>query len=264
MHWWAVYLAIGVAVGFFAGLLGIGGGAVMVPMLVLAFRAQGFATEHVLHIALATSLATIVLTSLSSVRAHHAHGAVDWKIARAMSPGILAGSFGAGLLAGLIPTRPLAILFTTLVFYAATQFLFDLRPKATRKLPGGAGLFAAGALIGALSSLVAAGGAFLSIPFLAWCEVPLRRAIGTAAANGFPIALAGTAGYVLQGVRAEGLPPASLGYVYLPAFALLAVMSIVIAPYGARLAHRLPLKQLRLVFALVLYALALRMLAGLW
>jgi uncharacterized membrane protein YfcA len=264
MAWWAAYLAIGVAVGFFAGLLGIGGGAVMVPMLVFAFRAQGFATEQVLHIALATSLATIVLTSLSSVRAHHAHAAVDWNIARAMSPGILVGSFGAGFVAGLIPTRPLALLFTALVFYAATQFLLDLRPKSTRKLPGGAGLFAAGAIIGAVSSLLAAGGAFLSIPFLAWCEVPLRRAIGTAAANGFPIALAGTAGYVLQGFRTEGLPPASFGYVYLPAFVLIAATSIAAAPYGARLAHRLPLKRLRIVFALMLYALALRMLAGFW
>src|SRR5919204_2126846 len=264
MQWWAVYLAIGVAVGFFAGLLGIGGGAVMVPMLVLAFRAQGFASEHVLHIALATSLATIVLTSLSSVRAHHAHDAVDWKIARAMSPGMLAGSFGAGLLAGLIPTRPLAALFTALVFYAATQFLFDLRPKSTRKLPGGAGLFAAGALIGALASLLAAGGAFLSIPFLTWCEVPLRRAIGTAAANGFPIALAGTAGYMLHGMRVPGLPAPSIGYVYLPPLALVVATSMLAAPLGARLAHRLPIKQLRTLFALLLYGFAMRMLVGVW
>lgn len=264
MEWWPVYLAIGAAVGFFAGLLGIGGGVVMVPMLVFAFRAQGFALEHVLHIALGTSLATIVFTSLSSMRAHHAHGAVDWKIARAMSPGILAGSFGAALAAGLIPTRPLAVLFTAFVFYAATQFLFDLRPKSTRALPGSASLFSAGALIGAVSSLLAAGGAFLSIPFLAWCGVPLRRAIGTAAANGLPIALAGSAGYVVQGSRVGGLPATSLGYVYVPALLLIAATSIAAAPYGARLAHRLPIKRLRIVFALMLYAFAVRMLVGLW
>jgi uncharacterized membrane protein YfcA len=150
------------------------------------------------------------------------------------------------------------------VFYAATQILFDPRPKRTRELPGAAGLFGAGAAIGAVSSLLAAGGAFLCIPFLAWCSVPLRRAIGTAAAVGLPIALAGTLGYAAQGLRVEGLPRASLGYVYAPALALVAATSVLAAPLGARLAHRLPVKRLRIIFALLLYALALRMLASVW
>lgn len=264
MQWWLVYLALGAAVGFLAGLLGIGGGAVVVPMLVFVFTAQGLPAEHILHIALGTAMATIMFTSLSSMRAHHAHGSVDWGIARAMAPGILAGSFCAALLAGFIPTRPLAVMFTLLVFYAATQILLDLRPRSTRELPGIAGLFGAGAVIGGISSLMAAGGAFLCIPFLAWCSVPLRRAIGTAAAIGLPIATAGTAGYMLQGLRAEGLPSASLGYVYLPALVLVAAASMLAAPWGARVAHRLPVKRLRIVFALVLYAVAVRMLAGLW
>ena len=264
MEWWPAYLAIGVAVGFFAGLLGIGGGIVMVPMLALAFKAQGFPAEHLLHAALATSMASIAFTSLSSMRAHHALGAVEWRIAFAISPGILAGAFSAALLAGLIPTRPLAVAFTALMFLAATQFLLDLRPRRTRPLPGAAGLFGAGAVIGAASSLLAAGGAFLSIPFLVWCAVPLRRAIGTAAAIGFPIALAGTAGYVMQGWRIGGMPPASLGYVYLPALALVVTASMLVAPAGARLAHRLPVMRLRMVFAVVLYALAVRLLAGMW
>jgi uncharacterized membrane protein YfcA len=264
MHWWVVYLALGAAVGFLAGLLGIGGGAVVVPMLVFVFTAQGLPAQHILHIALGTAMATIMFTSISSMRAHHAHGAVDWSIARAMAPGILTGSFCAALLAGFIPTRPLAVMFTALVFYAATQILLDLRPKSTRELPGAAGLFGAGAAIGGVSSLMAAGGAFLCIPFLAWCSVPLRRAIGTAAAVGLPIAMAGTAGYMLQGLRADGLPAASLGYVYLPALVLVAGASMLAAPCGARVAHRLPVKRLRIVFALVLYAVAGRMLAGLW
>jgi uncharacterized membrane protein YfcA len=264
MQWWLAYLGIGLAVGFFAGLLGIGGGAVMVPMLVLVFTAQGLPAEHVMHIALGTAMATIVFTSLSSMRAHHAHGAVDWAIARSLAPGILAGSFCAAVLAGFIARRPLALLFSALVFYAATQILFDPRPKRTRELPGAAGLFGAGAAIGAVSSLLAAGGAFLCIPFLAWCSVPLRRAIGTAAAVGLPIALAGTLGYAAQGLRVEGLPRASLGYVYAPALALVAATSVLAAPLGARLAHRLPVKRLRIIFALLLYALALRMLASVW
>ena len=264
MEWWLAYLVIGVIAGFLAGLLGLGGGALIVPMLVFVFTAQRLPPEHLLHVALGTSMATIVFTSLSSMRAHHGHGAVDWRIARMLAPGMLAGSFGAALLAGLIPTRSLAMMFTTLVFFVGTQLLLDLKPKNTRELPGTVGIFVAGALIGGVSSLAAAGGAFLVIPFLAWCSVPLRRAIGTASATGFPIALAGSAGYMVQGWHAAGLPQASLGYVYLPALGLVVVMSMIAAPYGARLAHRLPVKRLRMVFALVFYALALRMLGGLW
>jgi uncharacterized membrane protein YfcA len=155
-------------------------------------------------------------------------------------------------------------MFTALVFYAATQILFDLRPRDARELPGRGGMFAAGAGIGAVSSLLAAGGAFLCVPFLAWCSVPLRRAIGTAAAVGLPIAIAGSLGFVIQGLRVDGLPSPSLGYVYLPAVALVAAMSMLAAPFGARVAHRVPVKRLRLVFALLLYVLAVRMLVTLW
>lgn len=264
MLWSLAYLGVGLAVGFLAGLLGIGGGAVLVPALVFTFTAQSLAPEHVVHMALGTSMATIVFTSVSSMRAHHAHGAVDWSIARAIAPGILAGSFCAALIAGLIPKRPLALMFTALVFYAATQILFDLRPKRTRELPGPAGLFAAGSVIGGVASLLAAGGAFMCIPFLAWCRVPLRRAIGTAAAVGLPIAVAGTLGYVIQGLRAGGLPPYSLGFVYLPAMVLVVAPSMLAAPLGARVAHRLPVKRLRIIFALLLYVLATRMLVSLW
>jgi uncharacterized membrane protein YfcA len=264
MEWWWAYLAIGVTVGFLAGLLGIGGGMVMVPMLVFVFTAKGFPAEHMMHLSLATSMATIVFTSLSSVRAHHRHAAVDWAVMRSMAPGIVAGALVASLLAGFIPTRPLAIFFTGFMFYAATQMFFEVRPKPSRQLPGAAGLFGAGAVIGGVSSVLAAGGAFLSIPFLARCNVPLKRAIGTAAANGFPIAAAGTAGYVLNGLHVGGLPEGSLGYVYVPALLIIVAASMPAAPLGAQLAHRLPVRRLRIVFALMLLALALRMLANLW
>jgi uncharacterized membrane protein YfcA len=264
MEWWGAYLAIGVTVGFLAGLLGIGGGMVMVPMLVFVFTAKGFPAEHMMHLSLATSMATIVFTSLSSVRAHHRHAAVDWTVLRAMAPGIVAGALAASLLAGFIPTRPLAIFFTGFMFYAAAQMFFEVRPRPSRQLPGAAGLFGAGALIGGFSSVLAAGGAFLSIPFLARCNVPLKRAIGTAAANGFPIAVAGTAGYVLNGLRVAGLPEGCLGYVYVPALLIIVAASMPAAPLGAQLAHRLPVRRLRIAFALMLLALALRMLANLW
>jgi uncharacterized membrane protein YfcA len=264
MEWWWAYLAIGATVGFLAGLLGIGGGMVTVPMLVFVFTAKGFPAEHMMHLSLATSMATIMFTSLSSVRAHHLHEAVDWPVARAMAPGIVTGGLAASLVAGFVPTRPLAVFFTGFMFYAATQMFFEVKPKPSRQLPGAAGLFGVGAAIGGLSSVLAAGGAFLSIPFLARCNVPLKRAIGTAAANGFPIAVAGTAGYVLNGLGVHGLPEGSFGFVYLPALALIVGASMPVAPLGARLAHRLPVKRLRIVFALLLLGLALRMLADLW
>ena len=264
MDWWYVYLTIGAIVGFLAGLLGIGGGMVTVPVLVFVFKAKGLAPEHLMHVSLATAMATIAFTSISSVRAHHQHGSVDWRVARIMAPGILAGAFLASLVAGTIPTWPLAAIFTALLFYASLQMLIEIKPSASHAMPGTAGMFAAGGVIGAISSLLAAGGAFLTIPFLTRCHVPVRRAIGTAAANGFPIAVAGTAGYVVQGMRVEGLPAGSLGYVYLPALALIVGVSVFTAPLGARLAHRLPVKRLRGVFAFVMFLLATRMLVGLW
>jgi len=264
MEWWFAYLLIGALVGFLAGLLGIGGGMVIVPLLVFVFSAKGFAEEILMHQSLGTAMATILFTSLSSVRAHHQHGGVDWAIARAIAPGILLGGFFAPAIASQVPTRPLAMFFTAFMFYAATQMFFRMQPKATRELPGAGGLFVAGGVIGMLSSLLAAGGAFLSIPFMTWCKVPLRRAIGTAAAIGFPIAAAGTIGYVLSGMRVEHLPAWSLGFVYLPALGLIVVPSMLAAPLGARVAHAIPIAKLRVVFALLLYAIGLRMLWTLW
>jgi uncharacterized membrane protein YfcA len=264
VEWWWAYLAIGVTVGFLAGLFGIGGGMIMVPMLVFVFTAKGFPAEHLMHLSLATSMATIVFTSLSSVRAHHMHGAVDWNVARAMAPGIVVGALAATLVTAFVPTRPLAITFALFMFYASFSMFREVKPVPSRQLPGAAGLFGVGAGIGALSSVLAAGGAFLSIPFLVRCNVALKRAIGTAAANGFPIAVAGSAGYILNGQRAQNLPEGSLGYVYLPALAIIVAASMPVAPLGAKLAHRLPVKRLRIVFALMLLAIAIRMLANLW
>jgi uncharacterized membrane protein YfcA len=264
MDWWFAYLSIGAVVGFLAGLLGIGGGMIIVPLLVFVFSAKGFPETHLMHAALGTAMATILFTSFSSVRAHHRHEAVDWKIVRTMAPGILLGGFAAPAIAAQVPTRPLAMFFTAFMFYAAAQMFFRVQPKATRELPGSGGLFVVGGVIGILSSVLAAGGAFLSIPFMTWCKVPLRRAIGTAAAIGFPIAAAGTIGYVVNGLRIERLPKYSLGFVYLPALALIVATSMFAAPLGARLTHAMPIAKLRIVFALLLLAIGLRMLWTLW
>lgn len=261
--WWLTYPLLGCFSGFVAGLFGVGGGLTIVPFLFMLFSAQGFPPEHVLHLALGTSMATIVLTSISSMRAHHRHSAVRWEIVKTMAPGLVLGTLGGSFFAGLVPTRPLTVAFTAIVYYAALQMVLDFKPKASRMLPGAAGTFMVGSGIGLVSSLVAAGGGFLSIPFMVWNNVPIRQAVGTSAALGLPIAAAGTIGYLASGWSAPGLPGPSLGYIHLPAFAGVAVMTVLIAPLGARTAHYLPTTHLKRGFGIFLAALATKMLHSL-
>lgn len=260
---WLWYLLLGASAGLLAGLLGIGGGLVQVPVLVFLFSLQQFAPEHILHLALGTAMASILFTSASSLRAHHGHGAVNWSIVRRMAPGIAFGVATAAVIAGRLQTRYLALFFSAFVYCAATQLILNLRPKPSRTLPGTAGMFTAGAVIGGIASVVAAGGGVLSVPYLAWCNVRLHEAIGTAAALGFPVAIAGTIGYIANGWGETPLPDWSLGYVYLPALFWLVVASMLMAPLGAKLAHRTSTAKLRALFAILLYVLATRMLVTL-
>lgn len=258
--WWWAYLLLGAFVGFFAGLLGIGGGATMVPVLAFIFAAKGFAPANVVHVALGTSITTIVFTSIASVRTHHRHGAVNWNTVLRVAPGILIGTFGGALLAGVMDLRVLSLIFTALIYFLATQMLLKRKEGPTRPVPGWAGYsFAAGG-IGLISSLTATGGAALLVAFLTRRGVRMHEAIGTAAAVGWPLAVAGASGYILSGWNVAQLPEHSFGYIYLPALAGIVVASMVFAPIGARLAHRTQAKQLRKVFALMLFALATGML----
>ena len=263
-----MYLLIGSVIGFMAGLLGIGGGMVLVPILLFVFGLQGpdagFPPAHLMHMALATAMATIPFTSASSMRAHHVRGSVDWRVVLGMLPGLALGAALGTLVAGTVPGRPLAIFFAAFIFYAATAMFFDLKPKGTRVLPGRLGLVLVGAVVAFLSSFLAAGAAFMTIPFMTRCNLPLKRAVGTAAAIGFPLGLAASIGYVMAGLQAGPLPQYSLGFIYLPALAMIVVPSMLTAPLGASASHRMPMKPLRFVFALTLYGIALRMLIGLW
>jgi uncharacterized protein len=259
---WLTYPALGVVVGFFAGLLGVGGGGIMVPMLTSLFLAQGVSREQVVHLALGTSMAAIVVTSISSLRAHHAHGAVLWPVVRRITPGILLGTFLGTFLASRVDTAFLAIFFTVFMGYVALQMLAGFRPKPARELPRAPGLSIVGLGIGGVSALVAIGGGSLSVPFMTWCNVKVQHAIGTSAAIGLPIALAGTVGYLVNGLGHADVPPYSLGFVYVPAFVLISVTSTLTAPLGAKLAHRLPVVTLRRVFAVVLLLLSAKMLHG--
>lgn len=259
-----IYLTIGLMAGFVAGLLGVGGGLVLVPVLSWAYANQGFPVAYTIHMALGTSLATILFTAVSSLRAHHGHAAVRWEVVRRITPGIVLGTLAGSLAAAKLPDTALRLFFTLFLFYAATQLLRGARPKAQRPLPGWAGMSAAGLMIGFVSSWAGIGGGTLSVPFLAWCNVRFQQAIGTSAAIGLPIALAGAAGYAWAGQGVAALPAGSLGFIYLPALAAVASMSMVAAPWGARLTHRLPVLQLRRMFAVLLYLLGLYMVRGLF
>ena len=249
-------LALGCFTGFLAGLLGIGGGMLMVPFMTFVLTSKGMPTQYVVKMAIATSLATICFTSVSSVRSHHQRGAVRWNIVVLLAPGIVAGSLIGAQIAKALPTQILALLFAAFVGFSGTQMLIDRKPKPSRQLPGPQGTFAAGGAIGLLSALVGAGGAFVSVPFMTWCNVPIHNAVATSAALGFPIALAGTVGYIVAGWSLPDMPPGAIGFIYLPALVTIAAASVLTAPFGARLAHQLNMVQLRRVFAVLLYGLA--------
>jgi len=263
MEWWLGYLAIGATVGFFAGLLGIGGGAIMVPLLVMLFDAQGLPKDQILHLAVGSGMASILFTSVSSVRAHLLRGSIRWDLAGRLTPGILAGGLLGSAIASMIPRSLFAALFTGVVYIAATNILLGRTPSGSRQVPGFIGMFIAGLVISSVSAFAAIGGAFMTIPFLMYCNVPMLQAIGTAALVGFPIALSGSIGFIATGWSVSGLPEPHLGYVYFPALAGLATASVLLAPVGAAVAHSLPTQRLRQIFAVVLYIFATRMLISL-
>ena len=252
---------LGLCTGFLAGLLGIGGGMIMVPFISAILSHRGVPAGLAVKMAIATSMATIIFTSISSVRAHHKRGAVRWDIVRRLAPGIVAGAALASLgVFSVLKGSALALLFALFVGFSATQMLLDKKPQATRTLPGTAGQFGAGTVIGFLSGLVGAGGGFVSVPFMTWCNVAIHNAVATSAALGFPIALANVVGYVVAGRSVSGLPDGAVGYVFVPALAVIATASVVMAPVGAAAAHKLPVKSLKRAFALILYALSAYML----
>lgn len=254
-----MYLLVGLVAGILAGLLGVGGGLVIVPMLVFCFGIQGMDPELTMHLALGTSLASILFTSVSSFMSHHRRGAVDWDIVRKIVVGILVGTFLGTFVASRLSSDFLKGFFCVFLYLVATQMILNKKPAPSRGLPGTPGMLGTGSLIGVISSLVGIGGGSLSVPFMLWCNVPAHRAIGTSAAIGFPIALAGALGYILNNLHADNLPSHSLGYVYLPALLFVVCASVLTAPLGARLAHALPVDKLKKAFALFLYAVATKM-----
>ena len=247
------FVALGCVIGFLAGLLGIGGTMVMVPFLTIIFTHEHFPREHMVHIAVATAMATIVFTSLSNMHAHNRHGAVLWPVVRGLVPGILLGSLIGPLIVSGMSAMLLASVFAVFAAFSGAQMIWGRVPKATRELPGRLGLIGAGTGIGVLSGMVGAGGAFITVPYLERCNVRIHNAVATSAALGLPIAVSGTVGFVLTGLRQAGLPAHSLGYVYLPALLCIASSSMLFAPVGAKMAHRWPVRKLKNAFGCMLF-----------
>lgn len=261
---YVAYLGVGAIAGVLAGLLGVGGGLVIVPMLVFCFTRLGLPSESIMHLALGTSLASIMFTSVSSFWSHHKRGAVAWTAVLRIVPGILAGTFCGTFLASRLSTDWLKGFFAVFLAYVAVQMMRNKKPTSSRELPGLPGMSAVGGLIGLVSSLVGIGGGTLSVPFLMWCNLPGHRAIGTSAAIGFPIAVGGALGYLVNGWHASPLPPHAVGYIYWPALLCIVLASVLTAPLGVRLAHGLPVGRLKRVFAVLLIVVGLRMVWSLW
>jgi len=255
------YISLGALAGLSAGLLGIGGGLIIVPALLAIWQQGGVDSPWLMQMAIATSLASIVFTSISSVRAHHRRGAVLWPRVRQLAPGILLGAGLGAMQASWLPGQWLKVGFGVFELLVAAQMAFQWRPKSHRSLPSGLGMGVAGVVIGWVSALMGIGGGTLTVPFLSGCNVAMQKAVATSAACGLPIAVAGSFTYVLMGWNVEGLP-AALGFVHLPALLGVVVTSVLFAPLGARLAHSLSGLALKRVFALFLALLGLWMLLG--
>ncbi|QSP96184.1 sulfite exporter TauE/SafE family protein [Marinobacter salinisoli] len=256
----ASYLALGALAGTLAGLFGIGGGLIIVPVLIFSFGIQGVSPEVAAHLAVGTSLATIVFTSISSIRSHHSRGAVRWDVFRPMAVGIVMGAILGAWTASLLSGPVLELVIGVFVILVAIKMLLGAEPKPGRDVPGSTGLATAGGGIGWASAIFGIGGGTLTVPFLSWCNVRMQSAVGTSAACGLPIAVAGALGNVGTGWNHAALPEYSLGFIYLPAMLGIIATSVVFAKVGAALAHRLNAQVLKRVFAVFLMVVGLRFL----
>lgn len=264
IQWIFSFLLLGSVVGFMAGLLGIGGGGIMVPVLTTIFLYQGISVDNVLHLSLGTSMASIIMTSISSLRAHNAKQGVSWAIAKKMSPGIIVGTFLATYIATYISSLYLAIFFSVFMAFVSLQMFLNKKPKSNRTLAGNKGLFLAGSGIGAISALVSIGGGSLTVPYLTWQNIDIKKAIGTSAAIGLPLSIAGTLGYIINGVSFSSPDNYIFGFVHLPAVLLISIASFLTAPLGVKLVHKLPISVIKKVFGVLLIILSIKMISSIY
>ncbi len=256
------YCLLGIFAGTMAGLLGVGGGLIIVPALIAIWQPTAIVGSYEMQLAIGTSLATIVLTSIASVRAHHQRGGVQWDTVWHLTPGIVLGAWLGAALATQLSGEVLKSIFGVFELLVAAQMAFAVRPAPHRALPGKAGMILAGTGIGSVSAIIGIGGGTMTVPFLTWCNVTIHKAVGTSAACGLPIAIGGTISYLVLGWGNAALPAWSAGFVYGPALAGIAVTSMLFAPLGAALAHRLSTVVLKRAFAGFLALLGIWMLTA--
>lgn len=255
----AIYALTGVFAGLIGGMLGLGGGIIIVPVLHYLFIQQGFPPAIIMHLAVTTSLATIIITSISSTYTHHLKSAVLWPVVNRIAPGILIGASLGAVLADSLSSNTLRIVFGVFEILVAIQIGLELEPKAKTKLPETNGLLGSGVGIGLFSTLLGIGGGTLTVPFLLWCNVNIRNAAAVSSACGFPVAVAGTTALIIAGWNSD-VPVNSLSYLYWPAAMCIIAMTVFFAPMGARLAHHLPVSTLKRIFSILLMIVGLRML----
>jgi uncharacterized protein len=260
IEWILLYIALGAFAGFMAGLLGVGGGGIIVPLLTFIFSAQKISVDHSVHLALGTSLTCMIITSSASMRAHASRGAVVWRIVAGMAPGIILGAFLATRLAANVNSTWVAVFFALFMAFVAAQIFFGWQPRPGDTPATTGGLLLAGAGIGSVSALAAVGGGFLTVAYLGYKNVDVKKAIGTSAAIGFPIAIAGTIGYLISGWSQTLNEPHTLGFIYVPAFVAISLASSLAAPSGARFSHKLPATTLKKIFAVISLILSITML----
>ena len=260
IEWILLYMVLGALVGFMAGLLGVGGGGILVPLLVSIFTYQGMSADSVVHLALATSLTCMIISSTASIRAHASRRAVVWHVVGGMTPGIIFGAFLATQVAANVNSACIALFFALFMALVAGQMFLNWQPKPSQKPISFRGLIVAGVGIGSVSALAAVGGGFLTVAYLSYKNVAMKKAIGTSAAIGFPIAITGTVGYMMSGWSKTLNDPYTLGFIYIPAFLAISITSFIAAPYGARCSHSLPEVYLKKIFAVISLVLSIKML----
>jgi len=247
--------------GFLAGLLGIGGGMILVPLMILIFGRLGFNQNILMHMAIATGMASVLFTTSSAVMAHHKYGNINWKIVGALSPGLVLGALvGGSKFFEVINGAWLSLGFAIFIIYSSTQMIRNKAPHSVRGLPGIFGLFTFGVLTGVIASLLGAGGAFITVPFMIWCNIKPHSAMANSSGLGFPIAASSTLGYIYGGWGNLSLPQYSLGYVYLPALLCIVITSMLAAPLGAKVVSGIEVPRLKRIFGLTLLLVALFML----
>ena len=255
------FLMIGLLAGYLAGFLGIGGGFVVVPALTWLLLKDSATAPFAIHMAVATSLATMLVTSLSSIAAHHRKKAIRWPLVKSLAPGLVIGAVLGAFLADCMEGEMLVRVVGVFAILAGLQLVLARKPSGEKPLPGQPGVSMVGLVIGGISSLIGIGGGALTGPWQMWHGIRAQNAVATSAACGYPIAVAGTFAFIFLGAGAE-LPDGALGYIHLPAFAGIAVASALSAPLGAATVHRLPPALVKRLFGVFLLLVGARMLAG--